>query len=455
MALRALHGKKIKQLMISIDSKEKEIAKLKVLSKDSRRSQMIQALRGKIKDMETIQDIVKEEFAKKAQMTVEDVNDFIIRKTTGGPKRFRPLTREEMENKIIELEKRANSGSRAKSAGNVDGGRSVTSQARSIQNTRDALTNIRNGPNTNQAENSNSKSATSLLSRESSTGNNNKKDDGLSKVAQLMSEINGLRNALDVAQGALELQKEEVNRLRQRNSTMAAADEEYNFISIKNRELVLSKKALEEEICLVSRNQATMQEELILHRSSAGLELEQNSLAMDQLQQHCEKLLRQNSSLLHKLGDMETELENAEDKQHREDDAGNQTQYSQNAHKRDIEEANKRNARLTDKLNMQVSLCTELQVDNQQITSLREQLRTKNNQIRELARQVESLGAVPTVIGSATNSPVRTTTSAAGAGGSPGNSNMGQNMGNRGRQGQGKADNNEEGALRAKVRMNI
>ena len=49
MALRALHSKKIKQLMISIDSKEKEIAKLKVLSKDSRRTQMIQALRGKIK----------------------------------------------------------------------------------------------------------------------------------------------------------------------------------------------------------------------------------------------------------------------------------------------------------------------------------------------------------------------------------------------------------------------
>ena len=50
-ALRALHAKKIRQLMTSIEAKEKEVAKLKVLSKDSRRTQMIQALRGKIKDM--------------------------------------------------------------------------------------------------------------------------------------------------------------------------------------------------------------------------------------------------------------------------------------------------------------------------------------------------------------------------------------------------------------------
>jgi len=33
------------------------------------------------------------------------INDMIIKKTLSGPKRFRPLSREEMENKITELEK--------------------------------------------------------------------------------------------------------------------------------------------------------------------------------------------------------------------------------------------------------------------------------------------------------------------------------------------------------------
>ena len=44
-ALKTLQMKKIKQLMVSIDSKDKEIAKLKILGKDNRRSQMIEALK--------------------------------------------------------------------------------------------------------------------------------------------------------------------------------------------------------------------------------------------------------------------------------------------------------------------------------------------------------------------------------------------------------------------------
>ena len=35
-----------------------------------------------------------------------EVNNFIIGKTISGPKRFRPLIREELENRIIELEKK-------------------------------------------------------------------------------------------------------------------------------------------------------------------------------------------------------------------------------------------------------------------------------------------------------------------------------------------------------------
>ncbi len=57
---------------------------------------------------------------------------------------------------------------------------------------------------------------------------------------------------------------------------------------------------------------------------------------------------------------------------------------------------------------MSEALVQELQADNQQIAGLREQLRSKNNNVRELARQVESLGGVPVLRpGSTSNSPVR------------------------------------------------
>jgi hypothetical protein len=50
LALKGLHTKKLKSLMSSIDAKDKEIAKLKILGKDNRRAQMIQELRKKIRN---------------------------------------------------------------------------------------------------------------------------------------------------------------------------------------------------------------------------------------------------------------------------------------------------------------------------------------------------------------------------------------------------------------------
>ena len=206
-ALRSLHGKKIKQLMLSIESKEKEIAKLKVLSKDSRRTQMIQALRNKIKDMELTMDVMKEEIGKAREIgrSPQEVNDFVIRKTVGGPKRFRPLTRER-DGKQDHGFGEACCERRRKRGGSVSGGPSIASQARSISGARDALTNIagRQGINVNSG------------GPETNGGGNGEGggDGGLSKIAQLMEEINGLRSALDVSEGNCELQKEEVARLR-------------------------------------------------------------------------------------------------------------------------------------------------------------------------------------------------------------------------------------------------
>lgn len=112
LALKNLQNKKLKKLMSSIDTKDKEIAKLKILGKDNRRTQMIQALRNKIRDQEFINDVLKEELAKAFNRdpdnnyTQADINEMIMRKTITGPKRFRPLTREELENQVFELEKK-------------------------------------------------------------------------------------------------------------------------------------------------------------------------------------------------------------------------------------------------------------------------------------------------------------------------------------------------------------
>lgn len=67
---------------------------------------MIPLFRQKIKEQELTIDVLKHALCKadRAPMTMKQVDEFIIRQTLGGPKRFRPASREEMELRIASLE---------------------------------------------------------------------------------------------------------------------------------------------------------------------------------------------------------------------------------------------------------------------------------------------------------------------------------------------------------------
>jgi chromosome segregation ATPase len=388
LALRTLHGKKIKQLMLSIETKEKEVAKLKLLSKDSRRTQMIQALRNKIKDMELTMDVMKEEIGKvrESPKSKEEVNDFVIRKTVGGPKRFRPLTREEMENKILELEKKLSKG--GKGGGSVSGGPSISSQARSIAGARDALTSIAGRQGIRMSEVPESGANTN---NNKGSGGEGEGGGGLSKIAQLMEEINGLRSALDVSEGNCELQKEEVSRLRKRNSDLAAEAEEVSFYKTQYLEMEASKDDVMEEVLMVQRRLAELTEENNVLETNSSTELELAQAELDTLQSQCEKLLNQNASLLKKLGDLEEELDDAH---HQAGMASVATKQAGSASAQSAlvtAETERKLTRLQDKLKQSEQLIASLQQDNQQITLLKSQLREKNNVIKKQSQQLGEL----------------------------------------------------------------
>ena len=386
MALRSLHGKKIKQLMLSIETKEKEIAKLKLLGKDSRRTQMIQALRNKIKDMELTMDVMKEEIGKvrKSPQTKEEVNDFVIRKTVGGPKRFRPQTREEMENRILELEKKVSRG--GKGGGSVSGGPSIASQARSIAGARDALTSIagKQGINLGGIAEDNGPESETMKRDDSSS---------LSKIAQLMEEINGLRSALDVSEGNCELQKEEVARLRKSNSDLAAEAEEVSYYKTQCNEVESGKESILEEMVIIQRKMAEVVEENSILKTNSNTELEMVQAELDALQTHCEKLLNQNASLLKKLGDLEEELDEAH---HQSGIASAMSQQAVSGSAQSAQQAaetEKKMARLQDKLKQSDILISSLQADNQQIMQLKSQLRERNNVIKSQSKKLGELGS--------------------------------------------------------------
>lgn len=388
MALRTLHGKKIKQLMLSIETKEKEVAKLKLLGKDSRRTQMIQALRNKIKDMELTMDVMKEEIGKVREnpRSKEEVNDFVIRKTVGGPKRFRPQTREEMENRILELEKKAQRGG-GRGGGSVSGGPSIASQARSIAGARDALTSIagRQGIKLGGIGEGRGGPESDTMKRDDSTS--------LSKIAQLMEEINGLRSALDVSEGNCELQKEEVARLRKRNSDLAAEAEEVGYYKTQCNEVENSKEDALEEMVLVQRKLAEVVEENSILKTNSNTELEMANAELDALQTHCEKLLNQNASLLKKLGDLEEELDDAHHQSGLASVMSRQAVTGSAQSAQMAAETEKKMIRLQDKLKQSELLIASLQADNQQIMQLKSQMREKNNVIKTQSKKLSEFSS--------------------------------------------------------------
>lgn len=107
-ALSALHERKVAALMRSIDTLRDELARLKAQSKEHRRSQLIQSLREKLREQELAVDVLKEALleGQRGKLTEDQVNELVILRTLGGPKRFRPKSREELQNELATVTRR-------------------------------------------------------------------------------------------------------------------------------------------------------------------------------------------------------------------------------------------------------------------------------------------------------------------------------------------------------------
>ncbi|OQS00006.1 hypothetical protein THRCLA_06311 [Thraustotheca clavata] len=95
--------------MKSIHQLQEQVSAMKTQDKEHRRSALIQSLRKKQREQDLTIDVLKETLATKApefQESISMVNEFILKKTLSGPKRFRPKTREELELEFIELDKK-------------------------------------------------------------------------------------------------------------------------------------------------------------------------------------------------------------------------------------------------------------------------------------------------------------------------------------------------------------
>ena len=287
VALKNLQTKKLKSLMSSIDAKDKEIAKLKILGKDNRRAQMIQELRKKIRTHETINDIIKEELQKRTETSIEDVNNLIIRKTLAGPKRFRPLSREELENKIIELEKKLNRKQVEPSSSAAHTSRSVGGDAKSELNAQPKRPD------------------TSTAAAEVSAGG----VDEVGKFVSLVDELDDLRRTVRAKDAVIDAQKEEIIRLRSRNAQLIVVEEEAEYQERQYSELKAYNETLLGNLEDATRKLAEALDASMKLRAEMLLDNESRVAETEALHVQNEKYMRQNAQLLSTIAELEVERE--------------------------------------------------------------------------------------------------------------------------------------------------
>lgn len=108
-ALRKMQDQKVRALMRSIGQLQAQIQALKAQDQEHRRSALIQNLRKQQREQELLVDVLKQALLEKVpefNNSRAAVNEFVIKKSVGGPLRFRPKTREELEGELRQVDQK-------------------------------------------------------------------------------------------------------------------------------------------------------------------------------------------------------------------------------------------------------------------------------------------------------------------------------------------------------------
>jgi len=111
--LKQLYAVRTRQLLAALHRSQEENSALRSANASNAKAQYISALQGHAHERELVIDVLKSALASATSRTVAEVDVLILKKTTGGPKRFRPKSREELGLEISELESKLSDSARA------------------------------------------------------------------------------------------------------------------------------------------------------------------------------------------------------------------------------------------------------------------------------------------------------------------------------------------------------
>jgi hypothetical protein len=364
---------------------------------------------------------------KRCDMVPEEVNEWVIRKTISGPKRFRPLTREELENKVIDLEKKVAKGASGKgSSGSAAGSAaasvvngdaksvvSITASQRQQQHQRPSSASASAAGSVTARSRSSAAADPKSVRGSIAAGSKEHKsgvgvagdgdfDEAISsndllKFATLVDDLNNMKVTIEAKASIIDQQRTEIARLRSRNAELSVFEDQEDFDQREYRELRNAFDSVSADLDDTTRRLASCMQENMQLRAEATVGLDDQQAELQGLHDQCERLLKQNSRLLETITSLELELEQVSNRggayamntnpAEAAAEAAAAVERSKNAA---ISALEAKLLRVTDKLKASEDKCASLTADVSQISTLKESLRDKNLEIRSLQKALDA-----------------------------------------------------------------
>ncbi|CAM9400201.1 unnamed protein product [Ectocarpus fasciculatus] len=297
-ALTKIHAQKVRSLMRSVAELKKRLALATAQGKDHRRSAMIRAMRTRLREQasltaatagaDLVVDVVKEELGLKAGMGKEETNDWVIRKTVGGP------LRRELQNELYRLEKKYRQSldklKTRRTGGNRDGVGAVETTA---ERSGVELEGQGGGGGGTNGEAHEQQASTNELMR----------------LSEALEEVDALRVSVRSRDAALQAQAEAIDQLQLENRDLRGVQEKLGRKERRARELKKKHASLGEQHTALLEDFEAGQEQIHHLKAQLALRKEEALAEADEFQEQSLRQAEEVGVLLKREEELITALE--------------------------------------------------------------------------------------------------------------------------------------------------
>jgi enoyl-[acyl-carrier-protein] reductase (NADH) len=267
-------------------------------------------LQNQLRGAELVADVLKESLTTASSpLSPQEVNDLVIRKTLGGPKRFRPKTREELQNQVNDLElkyKRAFANGEKTKQRLRDSQRENSTQR--LNQSNSSNNNFQEG----KMSHSNSYGSKTEEGKSNSSSELNNKPDHGARVVELLGQLEEMRAQTEVKDRQIRMYVSKVEGLHESKRELMGYKEKYERSKLKNQQQLNEIESMHGEEIKLRRLLERTKETALRLEAEVDVQKEEGMVANQDVGRQRLKDMQKISELTEDLSDVRAKLDVAE-----------------------------------------------------------------------------------------------------------------------------------------------